>query len=216
MTRVRLPRAAVWAELWKWKECWLRQCRVPPAFRGRLRLQNYVLEPAASAAAAACSSDLPGGCIGLTADTTSPREAGAGQALPQLGIFPNISWELWEGERGELQRVLVDSGCLRLSPCVCMVLGGGLDQARDPVAPHHPAVPTVGFGHGVGTGHIRPFPVHPSCGGVGMGHAGSWDGAGARDGGKPSPERHGSGLVPQPGHLPVHDLGVSEVGIAQH
>lgn len=215
MTRVRLPRAAVWAELWKWKERWLRQCRVPPAFRGRLRLQNCVLEPPASAAAAR-GSDLPRGCIGLAADTTSPRAAGAGQALPQLGIFPNISWELWEGERGELQWVLVGSGCLRLSPCVCAVLGGGLDQDREPAAPHHPAVPAVGFGHGGGTGHIRPSPVHPGCGGVGMGRAGSWDGAGAREGGKPSLERRGSGLVPQPGHLPVHDLGVGEVGIAQH
>lgn len=28
----------------------------------------------------------------------------ASRALVQLGIYPNISWELWEGEKGELQQ----------------------------------------------------------------------------------------------------------------
>lgn len=159
---------------------------MPAAFQGRL--QSCALNPAASAAAA-CSSDLPGGCVGLAADATSPRTAGACRALPQLGIFPNISWELWEGERGELQQVLVGSGCPRLSPCVCVVLGGVV-WIR-PVTRQLPTVHAGGFGRGGGTGHVCPSPVHPGCGGAGRDRAGSWDGSegGGREGSHPRETR---------------------------
>lgn len=72
----------------------------------------------------------------------------AARALPQLGIFPDIIWQLWEGESFSLRL----SGCPRLS-LLCLHSAGG------------------------------------------------W---------------FGSGLVPQPGHLPIHDLAGGEVGIARH
>lgn len=130
---------------------------------------------------------FPRVAVAASASLLTPR-ALAGQEpaglWPSLGIFPNIRWELWEGERGELQQVLVGSGCPRLSPCVCTVLGGGLGQTHDPA--HHPTIPAGGFGHGGGTGHIQPSPVHLGCGGAGRGYGGSWGGSERREGVKPS------------------------------
>lgn len=94
---------------------------------------------------------------------------------PALGIFPNISWELWERERGELPRLLVGSGCPWLSPCVCAVLGvvWVRPMTRSIILPF-PQVALVMEGD-----TARPSPVHP-------GWAGSWDGSEGREGGKPS------------------------------
>lgn len=69
-----------WAELWEGKEC------QPLGFSGYF--------PAAPHAALTC----------LEAALVPASRAFVQQ--DQLGIFPNISWGLWEGERGELQQAL--------------------------------------------------------------------------------------------------------------
>lgn len=126
-----MSREARWAERWKWKECQRRLL-----FWGWL--QSRALEPLALAASHTALTCLEA----ASASLPTP------QALPQLGIFPDIIWQLWEGESFSLR----SSECPRLSP-LCRRGAGG------------------------------------------------W---------------FGSGLVPQPEHLPVHDLAVGEVGIARH
>lgn len=82
----------------------------PGVFRGQPWPQSRVPEPAASAAphaALTCPEAAP----------ASPLTSRAFVQWDQLGIFPNISWELWEGERGELQQGLAGSECPQLALC---------------------------------------------------------------------------------------------------
>lgn len=141
----------------------------------------------AMAPAVPSAGHFPRAAVAALASLLTPRALVGREPAglwPSLGIFPNISWELWEGERGELQQVLVGSGCPQRSPCVCVVLGGALGQTHDPA--HHPTIPAGGFGHGGGTGHIRLSPVHPGHGVADRGYAGSWGGSEGKEGVKPS------------------------------
>lgn len=191
-----MPPAALWVELWKWKEPWLGQHPALAAFRGWL--QSCV-----ASAAASCSSDLPWGCIGL-ADTAELRQELA-EPCPSWEFFQTSAGSCARGRGEKLRQLLVGSECPQLSCCGCWGVAW--------IEPTNQQLSLSCWWLWSWSG-ARAHLTIPSASQV-------WEGAVqglwmAVAGGSCPAKAQVRTRLPQPGHLPIHERGAGEGRIAQH